>query len=249
MEGAKSVEYFFECVDSKGYLYPFLGVHYCKGNLLKMQIPACSSVYTLYMRLVWRLSEFAFLGRWLRPAPFLFCGGGMEILNACCFFGHRRIEESPQLIVRLKNAIELLILEQGVDTFYFGSKSAFDRLCLETVTELKKGHPHIKRIYVRAEFPYIDDGYKKYLLQSYEDTYYPEKLLRAGSASYVERNFEMIDRSKYCICYYDEHYTPPKRKNGKGDFFEALPKSGTKIAYEYAEKRKRVINNVAIGLD
>lgn len=40
---------------------------------------------------------------------------------------------------------------------------------------VKEEYPDIKRIYVRAEFPYINDDYKNYLLKSYEDTYYPEK--------------------------------------------------------------------------
>ena len=57
--------------------------------------------------------------------------------------------------------------------FLFGSKSRFDDLCYEAVTELKKKYVHIQRIYVRAEFPYIDESYKSYLLKGYEETYYP----------------------------------------------------------------------------
>ncbi len=169
----------------------------------------------------------------------------MEKLNACCFFGHRKIDKSPALIARLTNVIESLISEQGVNTFYFGSKSEFDRLCLDAVTDLKKKYPHVKRIYVRAEFPYIDEGYKKRLLECYDDTYYPVKLMRAGRASYVERNFEMIDHSQYCICYYHASYVPPRQKNGKGDLFGHTPHSGTKIAYEYAVKRNLAIQNLA----
>ena len=78
-----------------------------------------------------------------------------------------------------------------MDTFLFGSKSEFDRLCLKLVTKLKEKYPHVKRIYVRAEFPYINDDYMAYLLKSYDDTYYPEKLIGSGKAAYVERNYEM----------------------------------------------------------
>jgi len=112
-----------------------------------------------------------------------------------------------------------------VDTFLFGSKSEFDRLCLELVTKLKEKYPHVKRIYVRAEFPFINDDYLNYLLKSYDDTYYPEKLHGAGRAAYVERNYEMINNSKYCIVYYDEQNAPTTRK------------SGTKIAIDYAIKK------------
>ena len=30
----------------------------------------------------------------------------------------------------------------------------------------------------------------------------------AGKASYIERNFAMIDDSDYCIFYYDNNYKP-----------------------------------------
>ena len=149
--------------------------------------------------------------------------------KSCCFFGHRKINESRELREKIKNAVEGLIVEEKVDTFLFGSKSQFDKLCLEIVTELKEKYPCIKRIYLRAEFPYIDDSYLAYLLKSYDETYYPEKLLGAGRAVYVERNCQMIDNSKFCIVYYDESYNPKTRK------------SGTKIALDYATKKGRSI--------
>ena len=152
--------------------------------------------------------------------------------NTCCFFGHRTINETEELKVMLRDTIERLIIEENVDTFLFGSKSSFDSLCLELVTELKKKYPHIKRIYVRAEFPFIDDGYKEYLLKSYEDTYFPEKIVGSGRAVYVERNCEMINKSRFCVVYYDEENMPSKRK------------SGTKIAFEYAQKQGKEIIKV-----
>ena len=151
--------------------------------------------------------------------------------SICCFFGHRTINETEELKTKLIEIIEKLIVENSVDTFLFGSKSRFNSLCLDTVTELKEKYPHIKRIYVRAEYQYIDEHYKNYLLKSYEDTYYPEKIMNSGRASYVERNYEMIDKSHYCIIYYDEQNAPTTRK------------SGTKIALDYAiKKRKNIIN-------
>lgn len=143
-------------------------------------------------------------------------------LYTCCFFGHRTIKETEELKLGLYRTIERLINEKNVDTFLFGSKSRFDSLCLEIVTILKEKYPHIKRVYVRAEFPYISDIYKSYLLTLYDDTYYPEKIKDAGRAVYVRRNFEMIDKSRFCIVYYKESYTHTNRK------------SGTKIALEYA---------------
>ena len=162
----------------------------------------------------------------------------------CCFFGHRKTNATDDLIRRLTEAVENLITNKNVDTFLFGSKSEFDDLCLNIVTELKNKHPHIKRIYVRAEFPYIDENYTAYLLQSYEDTYYPERMINAGKAAYVERNCEMIDNSSYCIIYYDNSYTPPKRKISKKDISAYQPTSGTKRAYDYAIRKNRNIINL-----
>lgn len=167
--------------------------------------------------------------------------------NTCCFFGHRKIKETDELKEKLYMAIEHLITSDSVYIFLFGSKSDFDKLCLNIVTDLKEKYPHIQRIYVRAEFPFIDDEYKNYLLKSYDDTYYPEKMIGAGKAAYVERNQKMIDRSKFCIVYFDENYAPPRRKNSKRDITDYQPKSGTKIAFDYAVKKKsKIINMLSI---
>ena len=149
--------------------------------------------------------------------------------NTCCFIGHRTINETEELKALLCEVIEKLILDENVDTFLFGSKSRFDSMCLELVTAIKERYPHIKRVYVRAEFPVIGDDYKAYLLRSYEDTYYPEKVIGAGKAAYVERNCEMIDNSRFCIIYYDESNVP------------AMRKSGTKVALDYAIKQEKHI--------
>ena len=149
--------------------------------------------------------------------------------KACCFFGHRKINETPELTEILESVIESLIKEKAVNIFYFGSKSEFDSLCLKVVTDLKEKYPHIKRIYVRAEFPYIDDSYKKYLLESYEDTYYPEKIKSSGKSAYIERNYEMINNSQICIIYYNNNNIISSRK------------SGTKIALDYAINKDKEI--------
>ncbi len=149
--------------------------------------------------------------------------------NSCCFIGHREINETEELKSKLRETIERLITEEKVDTFLFGSGSRFNSLCLELVTEIKEKYPHIKRIYVRAEFPYITDQYTAYLLKSYDETYYPEKIIGAGRAAYVERNREMINNSSFCVIYYNVENLPTARK------------SGTKLALDYAVKKGRKI--------
>ena len=165
-------------------------------------------------------------------------------IRTCCFFGHRNIKETCELENKLYTVIEELIVNKGVTAFLFGSRSQFDSFCLKTVTRLKERFSHIKRIYVRAEYPYIDDTYLQYLLTKYEYTYYPERIINSGKAVYIERNYEMIDRSNYCIVYYDEKYSPAIRKKGKNTLSSYQPKSGTKSAYEYAIKKDREIINI-----
>ena len=73
----------------------------------------------------------------------------------CSFFGHRNTVATPELREKLKQTVDQLIEENGVSVFLFGSASKFDDLCLETVTELKKVYPEIKRVYVRSVYPQI----------------------------------------------------------------------------------------------
>ena len=152
--------------------------------------------------------------------------------KSCCFFGHRNIERSPELIECIENIVERLILEENISVFLFGSRSSFDELCHRVVSKLREKFPQIVRIYVRAEYEQISNRYKTYLLQEFEDTYYPPKIKNAGKAVYVERNREMIEKSNVCIVYLNESAIA-----GTG------AKSGTKIAVDYARKKqKRIIN-------
>ena len=125
--------------------------------------------------------------------------------------------------------IEMLIVDCGVTTFLFGSKSRFNSLCYEIVSEIKKKQNHIQRVYVRAEFPEIEEEYKRYLMCLYEDTYFPKCALNSGKAAYIKCNREMIDKSQYCVFYYSKELEPTTRN------------SGTKIAYDYAVQKKRCI--------
>lgn len=161
------------------------------------------------------------------------------------FIGHRKIQNSELLTEQIKRTVLNLIDEKQVDTFLFGSKSDFNSLCLEVVTELQKERPQIRRIYVRAEYPYISKDYEDYLLESYDATYIPENVINAGKAAYVERNYHMIDKADLCIFYYDENYKPPLKPATRGRITRDQPKSGTKVAYEYAIRQQKEIINLS----
>ena len=161
-----------------------------------------------------------------------------------CFIGHRTIPKNEDLIFSLKETI-IDLINKGATTFLFGSMSEFNDLSWKAVTALKVKYPFIKRVYVRSAYQYIDNCYEKYLLKFYEETYFPPKLENAGKYSYVERNYEMIDSSTYCVFYYNESYVPTLSQQHKQNMLlPAKRKSGTKIAYNYAIKKNKTIINL-----
>ena len=145
--------------------------------------------------------------------------------RSCCFIGHRKIENKSHLYEQLKLCVQKLITESNITTFIFGSRSEFNDLCWEVVTELQNIYPHIERVYVRAEYEYISDDYKTYLLSFYEKTYYAKKAHNSNKLVYIKRNEELIDSSSICVFYY-------KYK---------IPHSGTAIAFDYAQKHTKKI--------
>lgn len=153
--------------------------------------------------------------------------------KTACFIGHRKINETEDLKIRLWDLIEDLILNQNVTTFLFGSKSGFNDLCEKTLIKAKEKYPHIKRVYVRADYQYIEESYEKYLLQFCDETYFPENLINAQKSIYVKRNYEMIDKSDFCVFYFNANEAPTTRK------------SGTKVALDYAIKKNKKTFNLA----
>ena len=172
----------------------------------------------------------------------------MCLEKTACFFGHRKIDITDELKTTLYKEIECLIVDDKIETFLFGSKSEFDNICYKVVSDLKNKYPYIQRVYVRAEFEYIDGegsrAYREGIAEHYEDTYYPESVSGAGKAVYVKRNEHMIDNSSICVVYYDENYMPSRRKQSRRDLTDYQPSSGTGVAYKYAERKKRRIINV-----
>ena len=57
--------------------------------------------------------------------------------KSCCFIGHRTVKDKEIIEHRLIEKVTTLIKE-GVDTFYFGSRSRFDDLAWEVISKLKE---------------------------------------------------------------------------------------------------------------
>ena len=171
--------------------------------------------------------------------------GGTFLMLSCCFIGHRNIDVTNTLSNGIR-AIILDFLNKGVEIFYFGSRSQFNDLCWDIVTDLKKDYPNIQRVYVRTEYQYVNRDYTDYLLQYYEDTFYPPKVDGSGKLAYVKRNQLMIDSSDYCLFYYNPNDSLPMRKSKYGLPPKAV-RSGTKLAYDYALSKAKIIHNVFTG--
>ncbi len=169
----------------------------------------------------------------------------VEKHKVCSFFGHRRIEETEELKIRLRSVVINLIENEKVKIFLFGSRSEFNSLCHAVVSEIKGKYPDIqRRAYTcrnetcvleneRACWEKIYSRLEKYHIGLFcvEEVEYKTKWT-SGKAQYVERNQAMIDDSDFCIFYYNKNYLTQTKTN-----------SGTKIAYEYAlRKNKKVIN-------
>ena len=130
------------------------------------------------------------------------------------------------------------MVEEGVDTFLFGSRSKFDELCHIVVTELKEKYPDIRRIVYLCKHKTaclvgagasltqkIKDitGRDVYVVE-YEEIKQSDRVNSAGRASYVERNQWMVDESNFVVVYYDI-----QRKSLR---------SGICLVYKYARKNK-----------
>ncbi len=164
-------------------------------------------------------------------------------MKSCSFFGHRDTEQTEELKQKVKETVERLIVEEGVDTFLFGSRSSFNELCHIVVTELKVKYPHIRRIAYLCRHEVgclVGEGAKmkqqiKQLtgrdeyVNEYEDIKKSDRVNSAGRASYVERNQDMINDCNFVLVYFNENVKKA---------------SGTMIAYKYAKGKKKILINV-----
>ena len=164
----------------------------------------------------------------------------MEI-KSCCIIGHRKVENSLIVQTRLNEILVDLIENYNVYNFLIGGEGSFDNISHKLLGNLKQKYPNIKRIYVRGKYPFINEDYKNYILESYDETYFPEECLNAGKNVYVLRNEHIIKKSDYCVFYYNENYKPDLKKVAKRAVSTYRTHSGTKLAYLYAKSRNKNI--------
>ena len=79
---------------------------------------------------------------------------------ACCFFGHK--DTSSDVKPALYAAIEELITERGVSTFYVGHQGTFDAYVRSALRQLQAKYPHIRYAVVLAYMPGKQTAYDDY---------------------------------------------------------------------------------------
>lgn len=175
-----------------------------------------------------------------------------------CFIGHRTIENAEQVKTKLLDILSTLIAN-GADTFLFGSKSEFDSLCWEVVTQLQTQHPNIKRISYNTahETAFTSKKERQHYEQlcsrfagdevhfkDYESAVNSQKSQNATKNTYIMRNQDMIDNCDVCVFYYDKDYLPPRRKLSQKHVLDYQPQSGTALSYTYATRKKKMVLNL-----
>ena len=159
-------------------------------------------------------------------------------MKACSFFGHRDTPQTEELKQKVRETVERLIVEEGVDTFLFGSRSKFDELCHIVVTELKEKYPRIERIAYLCKHEtgcLVGKGKdeqcrikeltgRDVYVPEYEDIKKSDRVNSAGRACYIKRNQWIVDESYVAIIH-------------MGDLHNQHKKSGTKAVYGYSKNR------------
>jgi len=146
----------------------------------------------------------------------------------CAVFGHSTIELTKELEKLVFETCDELI-KQGCKFFYFGGFGEFDALCHKVVSELKKIHIQVKRIFCLYDPRHLRMLKRpKWLTkEDYEDFIYLDLDNDWWYKRIYFRNCAMIDISDVILFYVE------KREG-----------SGAYKAFKYAKKRKKQIINL-----
>ena len=118
-------------------------------------------------------------------------------MSSCFFIGHRDAPES--LLPLVREAVEGLVLQEGVTDFYVGSRGSFDRLAGAAVRGLMPTYPHIRLYQVLAYLPTKGVGEAP---PGFTGTAYPEGLESVPRRYAILRaNRAMVDSCDYLVAY------------------------------------------------
>ena len=111
--------------------------------------------------------------------------------------GHREADE--RLLPTLVNAIERLVVLEGVTCFYVGGYGGFDRIAASAVKQVKQRHPEIILMLV---LPYHPAERPVEIPYGFDGTYYPEGLENIPRRfAIVKANKIMVDSVDWLVAY------------------------------------------------
>ena len=138
-------------------------------------------------------------------------------MKGCFLMGSRNTPEEIRIVLR--EAIERLIVEEGVEEFFVGHYGAFDRIAAGELGRLKIQFPHISPVLL---LPYYSPEMEIEYPEGFDQTFFPEGMECVPRRyAIVKANQYMVDRVAYLITYW----------NGTV--------GNTKNILEYAKRRER----------
>ncbi len=118
-------------------------------------------------------------------------------MKSCFFIGHREADE--RLLPTLVNAIERLVVLEGVTCFYVGGYGGFDRVAATAVKQVKQRYPEIILMLVLPYHPAERPVETPY---GFDGTYYPEGMETVPRKfAIVQANKRMVDNVDWLIAY------------------------------------------------
>ena len=115
----------------------------------------------------------------------------------CCFFGHK---DTPSSVYeKLEEAVEKIIVEDGVSSFLVGNQGQFDSMALSALRKLKLKYPRINYNVVLAYMPAEKEMWNPY---EYGETMLPEGIESVHPRYAISwRNKWLVNESDVVICY------------------------------------------------
>ena len=145
-------------------------------------------------------------------------------MKSCFFIGHREVDE--RLLPTLVNAVERLVVSEGVTCFYVGRYGGFDRVAATAVKQVKQRYPEIILMLV---LPYHPAEHPVETPCGFDGTYYPEGMETVPRRfAIVQANKHMVENVDWLIAYV---------RHGA---------SNSKRILEYAKKRSVPCINLAM---
>ena len=147
------------------------------------------------------------------------------------FFGHRSLYVTDELRNEIFDTIQKIIRQGEPVSFYCGGYGDFDTLCARACLAIKKENPLCKTFFIT---PYITESQQRKIKEImneklYDGIIYPPLEKIPPRIAIIKRNEWMIQEADFIVAYVKHTY---------GGAYKAL---------QYAQKKKKVIVNLAEG--